>query len=148
MGGEPSSADERSALKRLGLGAFIAYLLLPQIALFVLVGVASSWWLGAGLAVAWLGAWLYVRRLAREAEDSEPLPYSQWTRYLVVQPSVEALPAAVFAPVAIILAIAAEASLAETVAIAIGAILAGLMAGRLLWRWLDKRYPGEGARKT
>jgi hypothetical protein len=48
--------DERPVVSRARLGAVAGYLLLPELAVFVLIDIATSWWVAGLIAAGTLGA--------------------------------------------------------------------------------------------
>ena len=73
-------------------------------------------------------------------EGSEPLKYSQWTRYLVVHPVFVGGIAGLVGAVAAIAAASSGASFGETSAAGVaGMIVGALVAGWLWLRWEKKR---------
>lgn len=101
----------------------MAYLLLPEVALFVLLGIATTWWLAALIAggsfVTLVTAYAASRSrgfLGRVfgTADYDPFDYALWTRYLVIRPLIVSLPASASLIIAIVVTALYDASLAAT----------------------------------
>jgi hypothetical protein len=142
-------------LRRVGFGAFIAYLLIPEGVLFVLLGIATSWRL-AGLIAAGMFACLVAVYAGSRSRGLigrtfgtagwDPLDYSQWTRHLVVRSLVTSLPISLALIVATLIIAPYELSLAATIAIYAASTLVGVAFAGWLWAWrAGERKPSEAA---
>ena len=135
-------------LRRIGVAAFAAYILLPLVTFVVLAGLATNWWVAGTLAgavfallVTSYAASRSPGRLGRAFGTAgfDPTDYSQWTRYLVVRPLVTSLPmsGAIFAAIFTILGF--ETSPPVTVAVVVASLVVGFASGEVLWSWLERR---------
>ena len=134
-------------MRRIGIVGIVAMLLLPEAAVVVLLGIATSWWLAGLFAGSWL-ALLIVGYFASRSTgflgrafgtaDCDPLDYSQWTpRNLFLRPLVSGLPAAI-ALIAVAF-ITAHESTFVTVALAVPSALVGFALGGWLWLGIEDR---------
>ena len=145
-------------LRRIGVGAFIVYSFLPAVTVFVLLGVATSWWLAglfAGVATASMVVVYTASRsrgfLGRVIGTAgwDPLDYSQWTRYLVIRPLVVSLPLSFALIAAILLDLAFSPALASRIALYAASVVAGLAMGVVLWDWRErKRQRSEASERA
>jgi uncharacterized membrane protein len=136
-------------VRRIGLGAFVAYLVVPEVAFFVLLGIATTWWIAGLIAGGTFAAVLLAFGASRSrgslgrvfgTTDYDPLDYAEWTRYLVIRPLIVSLPAGVALSVAIVLTSAYNASLTETVGIGTASGVIGFALGGVVWLWFEKRW--------
>ena len=140
-------------LRYLGIAAFIAYRFLPLVALYVLIGLAVSWWLTAALVGGFVVVLIVVRVAARShgllgravgTTGYDPLDYTQWPRHLVVRPIVESLPASFAVIAAIVVTTLAGASGAVSWVVIILSGIAGFIIG--IWIWARAEVRREAAR--
>ena len=135
-------------LRRIGVAAFAAYVLLPLVTFVVLAGLATNWWVAGTLAGAAFALLLAAYAASRSpgvlgrafgTAGFDPTDYCQWTRYLVVRPLVTSLPmsGAIFAAIFTILAF--ETSPPVTVAVVVASLVVGLVSAEVLWSWLERR---------
>jgi hypothetical protein len=140
--------DERPVVSRARLGAVAGYLLLPELAVFVLIGVATSWWVAGLIAAGTLGAVVLAVAATRSTSflgrafgtaGYDPFDYTQWTHQLVVRPFIESLPVSLAVIVAIVLSIAYDASVTVTIVVTMGSAFVGFLIGAWFWLWLEER---------
>jgi hypothetical protein len=141
-------------LKHVGLGAIVAYLFVPEVALVVLLGRALNWWVAGFTAAGAFALAVLFFAIARSrgvlghafgTAGWDPLDYAQWTRYLLVRPAVVSLPASLAAVAAAVMAAAYGASEAATAAVAVVAAVPGFALGALLWVRVERRYRAKRA---
>jgi hypothetical protein len=136
--------------RRAGIGALVAWLWLPHLAVLVLIGIATNWWIAGLIAGGTFGllALAYAASRSRgvlgEAFGTggrDPLDSTYWTpRYLFLKPLVISLPAS--AAVIAAAVITASSSYMLTAAVAVPGFVIGLALGAWLWLWLEKRRGG------
>lgn len=144
----------RAALRNIGLAAFVVFLFVPEVAFFVLLGIATSWWLAGVVAGGSLLALVTAYAASRSRRflgrvfgttDYDPADYSQWTRYLVIRPLIASLPASIAFTIAIVVTAAYNVSPAATVGISAASGMGGLVLGGALWlRFENRRRAVEG----
>ena len=141
-------SDRPAALRRIGVGAFVAYLFVPEVALFVLLGIATSWWIAGVIAGGTFAALLAAYAASRSrgflgrafgTAGYDPFDYAQWTRYLVIRPLVVSLPASVVIIVVLVLTAVYDVSPAATVAVIGASAVVGFALGGALWLWFEER---------
>ena len=135
-------------MRRIGLGAFVAYLFVPEVALFVLVGIATTWWIAGLIAAGTFAALLAAYAASRSrgflgrvlgTTDYDPFDFAQWTRYLVIRPLIVSLPVSVALIIAIVLTAIYNASLPAIVGFSAASVVIGFVLGGALWLWFEKR---------
>ncbi len=132
-----------SVWKRLGWASLFAYLIFPPVALLLLVGYGISWWLAAGLVMAWSLMVLVALQLRRPQPTFlgrvlgttgwDATDYTQWTRQLVVRPLVVSLAGSVPLVVVFTTALVLGASFVVACAAGFFSLLGGWLIGGWLW---------------
>jgi hypothetical protein len=132
--------------RRAGIAALAASLVLPEVAVIFLVGLAISWFFAGVIAFGMLTV-IVAFRFARSrpllaelfgAGAPDPMDAEYWTpRYLLIRPLVIGLPMTA----ALILAafLAADFSYGVAAAVAVPGVLAGFPLGAWIWLWLENR---------
>ncbi len=141
-------ADKRPVVRQVRSAGLVAYLLLPELAVLVLLGIATSWWLAGLIAAGTIAAVALIVAATRSTglfgrafgtAGYDPLDYTQWTRHLVVAPLIQSIPVTFAVVLAVSFSTAYDASVALTIVVTAGSAFVGFIVGGWLWLRLEDR---------